>query len=75
MWVDIEMHADLLGDLEVENFPTLLVTQGEQVRFLGTVTPQAEVALRLIHSLRDGNRYALPPVAGLDQIVLALQSL
>ncbi len=75
VWVDIETHADRLGELDIENFPTLLVTQGGEPRFLGTVTPQPEVALRLLQSLRAGNRWALPPVEGLDGIVRALSTL
>jgi len=75
VWVDVETHADRLGDLDVENFPTLLVTQGGEPRFLGTVTPQPEVAQRLIQSLREGNRYALPELDDLPRIVQALKAL
>jgi hypothetical protein len=75
VWVDVETHADLLGDLDVENFPTLLVTEGDEPRFLGTVTPQPEVALRLIQSLQAGNRYAVPDAAGLADIARALRAL
>ena len=75
IWVDVETHADLLGDLDVENFPTLLVTEGHEPRFLGTVTPQPEVALRLIQSLQAGNRYAVPDVTGLADIAQGLLAL
>ena len=75
VWVDVETHADLLGDLDVENFPTLLITQGDEPRFLGTVTPQPEVAQRLLLSLQQGNRYALPDVNDLNQITRQLRAL
>ena len=75
VWIDVETHADLLGDLDVENFPTLLVTEGLEPRFLGAVTPQPEVALRLVQSLREGSRCALPDVVRLADIVQALQAL
>ena len=75
VWVDIETHADALGDLDIENFPTLLVTEGAQVRFFGTVTPQPEVAERLIQSLQDGNRYAVPDAHALRGIAQALRNL
>ncbi len=75
VWVDIETHADRLGELDIENFPTLLITHGTEPRFLGAVTPQPEVALRLVQSLRAGNRYPLPPIEGLDGIVRALTAL
>ena len=74
VWVDIETHADLLGDLDIENFPTLLICQAEQVLFLGAISPQAGVALRLIQSLHEGNRYEVPPIQNLQSIVHALKS-
>ncbi|MBY0556342.1 MAG: thioredoxin family protein [Burkholderiaceae bacterium] len=48
VWIDIEDHADLLGDLDVENFPTLLIQRDETVAFFGTILPDAGVAQRLI---------------------------
>lgn len=75
VWVDVETYADLLGDLDVENFPTLLITEVDAVRFLGTVIPQPEVAQRLVQALRQGNRYALPEIEGLDEITRRLQAL
>ncbi len=53
-WVDIEDEADRLGDLDVENFPTLLIAIGDTVRFLGAVAPQTATAARLIRSALDG---------------------
>jgi thioredoxin-like negative regulator of GroEL len=50
LWVDIEDHADLVGDLDVENFPTLLIQRHEHVAFFGTMLPDANVANRLIES-------------------------
>lgn len=75
VWVDVETHADLLGDLDVENFPTLLITQGDELRFLGTVTPQPEVAQRLLQSLRQDNRYSLPVVEDVAEITQQLRAL
>ncbi|MEC5216220.1 thioredoxin 1 [Actimicrobium sp. GrIS 1.19] len=51
LWIDIEDQADLLGDFDVENFPTLLVQRGAQVAFFGTVVPALAVADRLLQSL------------------------
>ena len=53
-WVDIEDEADRLGDLDVENFPTLLIAIGDTLRFLGAVAPQIGTAARLIRSALDG---------------------
>jgi thioredoxin 1 len=48
VWIDIEDQADVVGDLDVENFPTLLIQRGDAVAFLGTVLPDLQLADRLI---------------------------
>ncbi len=50
IWVDIEDHADWVDPIEVENFPTLLIAQGERPVFFGTLTPHIETLRRLIQS-------------------------
>lgn len=60
IWVDIEDDAELVDDLEVETFPTLLIGQGEQLRFIGPVLPQAGAALRLIQSAAQGQTLSAP---------------
>src|SRR5688500_11765132 len=44
VWIDIEDQADIVGDLDVENFPTLLVQRGDTVAFFGTMLPDGAVA-------------------------------
>jgi thioredoxin-like negative regulator of GroEL len=48
VWVDIEDRADIVGDLDIENFPTLLLQRGDTVAFFGTVQPDIQVANRLL---------------------------
>lgn len=50
LWIDIEDQADVVGDLDVENFPTLLIQHHELVAFFGTMLPDAGVAHRLLQS-------------------------
>lgn len=71
-WIDIEDEADALGDLDVENFPTLLIADDEVVRFLGPVTPQAQTAERLLRSAQAGALPAADADAGLLARVRAL---
>lgn len=59
-WVDIEDDAELAGDLDVETFPTVLVADAGQARFLGPLLPQPAVLGRLIASLRAAES-ARPP--------------
>ncbi|MGI4717163.1 MAG: thioredoxin family protein [Janthinobacterium lividum] len=50
VWIDIEDQADVVGDLDVENFPTLLVQRGDTVAFFGTMLPDGAVAERLVQA-------------------------
>lgn len=50
-WMDIEEHAECLGDIDVENFPTILVRRGKCVLFFGVMLPQIGHLRRLIEVL------------------------
>lgn len=50
-WLDIEDEAELLGDLDIETLPCLLLARGDEVLFFGPVTPQPEVLSRLVQTL------------------------
>lgn len=39
VWVDIEDFPDVTDDDDVEDFPTILIQVGEQVRFFGPMLP------------------------------------
>ncbi|MGS0740578.1 thioredoxin family protein [Glaciimonas sp. GG7] len=47
VWIDIEDQADLMDDLDVDNFPTLLIQRGKIVTFLGPVELDLRLAERL----------------------------
>jgi thioredoxin 1 len=48
VWIDIEDQADVVGDLDIVNFPTLLIQRGDIVAFFGTVLPDLRLADRLL---------------------------
>lgn len=52
-WLDIEEQADLLGDLDIENFPTVFVQRGDLILFFGTLLPHLSHLQRLIETYRD----------------------
>ncbi len=49
-WIDIEDEAELLGELDVETFPTLIVADAQGVRFAGPLTPQPETLQRVLRA-------------------------
>ena len=76
LWIDIEDQPDLVGDISVEDFPTLLIASGGEPDFFGPLTPQREVLMRLVEAhrirsdggaLRDRELWAL--AARLEAIV------
>ncbi len=54
VWVDIEDESALVGDLDIEDFPTLLIARGADVLFFGPVLPHAQTVDRLVRSMLDG---------------------
>jgi len=50
VWIDIEDQADLVGDLDIDNFPTLLIERGGTVAFFGPMEPDTRLAERILLS-------------------------
>ena len=50
VWVDIEDQAEVVGELDIENFPTLLIQQDDNVAFFGTVLPDGGLAHRMVQA-------------------------
>lgn len=53
-WIDIEDEADLLGDMDVETFPTLVIADPQHVRFAGPLMPQPETLRRVARATIAG---------------------
>jgi thiol-disulfide isomerase/thioredoxin len=52
-WIDVEDESDALGDPDLDNFPTLLIADGERALFYGAVTPAS--AERLVAGAVDAS--------------------
>jgi thioredoxin 1 len=50
-WVDIEDDAEAVEEIDVENFPTILVRRGEETLFHGVMLPHHEHLQRLLEKL------------------------
>lgn len=72
-WLDIEDQADLVGDIEVETFPTLLVADAAGTRFLGPLLPHAQTLSRLLDSLAQPGP-ATPNLPSTQALLRALQA-
>jgi len=56
VWIDVEAHDDLLQDLDIENFPTVLIADADQqARFAGTVLPHFETLQRMCKAALAGD--------------------
>ena len=71
-WFDIEDNAALLDDVDVENFPTVLIARGGTPLFFGPITPQPATLARLVQRALDGD---LPPLADAPEVAAFLQRL
>lgn len=63
IWIDIEDQPEIVDEIEVENFPTLVIQRGPQVLFCGPMLPQHHLLTRLIEtflaqSTEESTRYA-----------------
>ncbi|MDP2006858.1 MAG: thioredoxin family protein [Rubrivivax sp.] len=62
-WIDIEDEAELLGELDIETFPTIVVVHGEHVPFAGPLAPQPETLQRVLGSVLEAAPAAAPHTA------------
>lgn len=64
-WIDVEECEDVLGEIEVETFPTLLIGRADAPLFLGPLLPQIQVLDKLLASLQKAPSAGacLPPEA------------
>lgn len=72
VWVDVEEESDLVDPVEVENFPTLLMANREQVYFFGTVMPHLETLQRLIEAQLAGGAPSQPQEPAVEALAQRL---
>lgn len=74
VWVDIEDEADALGDLDVDDFPTLLIAPDDRVAFFGPVLPHLQNARQLVQRALAGELTLVqdPRLAGIVPRLRAL---
>lgn len=50
VWLDIEDHAEHLGDLDIENFPTMVICCGASILYYGVMLPYPEHLARTLEA-------------------------
>jgi hypothetical protein len=53
IWIDVEDDEALVGDIDIETFPTLLVLHGDRPMFFGPVLPHIDVVDRTLRAARE----------------------
>jgi thioredoxin 1 len=74
-WIDIEDDEAALGNVDVVDFPTLLIARGEGIRFFGPVTPHVQTVRHLVQRALQGQlgTVADDALAGLPARLRALR--
>ncbi len=75
VWVDIEDDSELVDDLEVETFPTLLIGQRDHLCFIGPVLPQPGAAQRLVQAAVDNPAMSAASISAPAGTAAAAQAL
>ncbi len=65
-WIDIEDDEDLLGDIEVDDFPTVLIVRDGAPVWFGVIAPRAEALRRRLLAAREA-----PPLSQTGLLTLA----
>ncbi|MCU6433516.1 thioredoxin family protein [Undibacterium sp. Jales W-56] len=60
-WIDIEDQAHLVDEVEIENFPTLLIQHKDTIQFFGTMLPDTKQLDRLLAALIDASKDSSEP--------------
>lgn len=74
IWLDIEDEdqAALVGELDIETFPTLLIADGARLRFAGPLLPHAGTLSRLLGALDKDSAVVTAADPALNALVQTL---
>ncbi len=75
VWVDVEDDSDVVDPIEVDNFPTILIAVGDEPRFFGVLTPQAQLLERIVRECAVGGDAALAARADLRALTQRIRAM
>ena len=73
VWIDIDHDEAIIGDLDVETFPTVLVGRRDEVVFGGVLLPHIEHLERLLATLDDRTPLPTATADGFNAVLRALR--
>jgi thioredoxin 1 len=73
-WIDIEDESDLLGDIDVENFPTILISRGQTPHFFGTMLPHIEQLQKLLSSVKTNDAPLSAPDRDVSKLAARIEA-
>ena len=73
VWLDIEDDAALVGDIEIENFPTLAVYRDGSPLFFGVSPPQEGVIARTLAAFASADTKSVEVPAGVGELCARLE--
>jgi len=74
-WIDVEDEEVLVGRVDVDNFPTLLIGADAGLHFFGPVMPQEEVLARLVRTCSESARQTVPAHADVVALLHRVRAL
>lgn len=74
VWVDIEDKADIVDPVDLEDFPTLLISKAGQLTFFGVITPQKETLERMLSVKLDAAAPHMQHIEGQQLMQRLLQN-
>jgi thioredoxin 1 len=72
VWLDIEDDAAMVGDIEVEDFPTLAIYDGASLVHFGASLPHEALVRRLVAAFAERGHRALDTPAAAATLPLRL---
>jgi thioredoxin 1 len=73
-WLDVEDEDELVGDIDIQTFPSLMIVDAGTVKFFGPVTTQPGVLTRVISSAFSSGAPAFSQQSGIEQLLKNLSS-
>ena len=73
IWLDIEDDADICGDINVENFPTLAIYRGGRLMHFGVSLPHEGVVARLIDEMARRSAGVVDAPGAVTELIARIQ--